>query len=226
MLLLYRKIFHSSVGRKFVVACTGSFLILFIFFHMLGNFLIFFGPDALNAYAATLQGLGRLLWMIRLFFLIMLIMHISLSIQLQMENLRARPAGYIKRDFVRATLASRTMPLTGFTIFAFLIYHLLHYTMGVAHPEYYGFVDHQGRHDVYRMVVLSFSEPGIVIAYLISVSLLSFHLSHALGSMFQTLGFVCHGIDLFLLNFSNYFAILILIGFGSVPLAIALKIVE
>jgi succinate dehydrogenase cytochrome b subunit len=54
----------SSIGKKTVVALTGIALVLFVIGHMLGNLTVFFGPDAINAYAMHLRDLGPLLWLV------------------------------------------------------------------------------------------------------------------------------------------------------------------
>jgi len=225
-MLLYRKIFHSSIGRKAVVATTGFFMIVFLFAHMIGNLIVFFGPDPFNAYAAGIQSLGGILWFVRIFMAAVLLLHVTLSILLKRENHAARPIRYVKRGTVRATLTSRTMIYTGGLVFTFLLYHLLHYTFGIVHPEYFGFEDAKGRHDVYRMVVASFRNPEIAIAYLAAVTMLAFHLNHAVASMFQTIGWVRHGVDHFLIRFGAFYSILILFGFSSVPISILAGIIN
>jgi len=66
----------SSIGKKTVVALTGIVLVLFVIGHMLGNLTVFFGPDAINAYAMHLRGLGPLLWLVRLAMLASVVLHI------------------------------------------------------------------------------------------------------------------------------------------------------
>src|SRR5213080_3312707 len=91
---------HSSVGRKMVVAVTGVILILFVVGHLLGNLQIFLGPEWINAYSQHLRDLGPLLWLVRIVLLATVILHIYFTILLAIENKRARPAGYIERNYV------------------------------------------------------------------------------------------------------------------------------
>src|SRR5437016_7895271 len=86
---------RSSVGRKMIVAVTGVILILFVIGHLLGNLQIYLGPDWINAYSQHLRDLGPILWMIRAFLLVSVILHIYFTILLAIENRRARPAPYI-----------------------------------------------------------------------------------------------------------------------------------
>ena len=45
----------SSIGKKQIVATTGLLLIFFLIGHLIGNFLIYGGPDLFNGYAAMLK---------------------------------------------------------------------------------------------------------------------------------------------------------------------------
>src|SRR6267143_6681809 len=99
--------YRSSVGKKMIVAVTGIVLIAFVIGHLLGNLQIFLGPDWVNSYAEHLRALGPLLWAIRIFLLVNLLLHIFYTISLAIENRRARPAHYKKRGYVKATFASR-----------------------------------------------------------------------------------------------------------------------
>src|SRR6266851_6320638 len=85
---------HSSVGRKMIVAVTGVILILFVIGHLLGNLQIFLGPEWINSYSQHLRDLGPLLWLIRAFLLVTVILHIYFTILLAIENRRARPEKY------------------------------------------------------------------------------------------------------------------------------------
>src|SRR5436853_4268598 len=111
--------FRSSVGKKFIVALTGVVLIAFIIGHLLGNLQIFLGPDWINSYAEHLRELGPLLWVIRGFLLVNVLLHIFYTISLTLENRRARPERYKKKEHAKATFASRTMALSGLIVLAF-----------------------------------------------------------------------------------------------------------
>src|SRR5215831_8557894 len=104
---------HSSVGRKIIVAATGVILIVFVIGHLLGNLQIFLGPEWINGYSQHLRDLGPLLWAIRLFLLAAVIIHIYVTIQLTIENRRARPESYVDRHYVKADFASRHMVMSG-----------------------------------------------------------------------------------------------------------------
>ncbi len=140
-----------------IVAVTGIILILFVIGHLLGNLQIFLGPDWVNGYAQHLRDLGPLLWVIRLFLLAAVVVHIYVTIQLAIENRRARPQAYVDREYVKATFASRHMVMSGLIVLAFIIYHIAHFTVRVTDPRF-GLLkaDPLGHYDVYSMMVYGF----------------------------------------------------------------------
>src|SRR5437667_6078251 len=112
-----------------IVAVTGIILILFVIGHLLGNLQIFIGPDWINGYSQHLHDLGPLLGLIRAFLLATVIIHIYVTIQLAIENRRARPEPYVDEQHVKATFASRHMVMSGLIVLAFIAYHLAHFTL-------------------------------------------------------------------------------------------------
>ncbi|MEJ1974053.1 MAG: succinate dehydrogenase cytochrome b subunit [Lacunisphaera sp.] len=183
---------HSSIGRKSLMAATGLVLFGFVTGHLLGNLQIFLPPEKINAYGHMLESLGAVLWLIRLFLFVCLVVHVWLAIQLTLENRAARPQAY-GVDFVnRATLASRIMARTGFVVLAFILFHLAHYTVRVGHPEWSepSFTLHNGDkvRDIHAMMVQGFSNVWVSGFYILAVGILSYHLAHGIVSLVQTLG--------------------------------------
>lgn len=219
-------ILKSTIFNKVVMAVTGLILVLFILGHVIGNLQIFIGREVFNAYAHFLQNLGELLWLIRLVLLVALVLHIYTSLKLKFLNLSAKPQGYKVSSYVKSTLYSRTMIYTGIVIFLFVIYHLMHFTAGVADPSIYGFQEAYGpnnifeRHDAYKMVILGFQQPLVSVIYMLAVIFLGFHLSHAIQSMFQTLGLSSPTLTQRLITLGKVLAFLITIGFISIPISV------
>ena len=181
----------SSLGKKLVVAITGIILVSFVVGHLLGNLTFFFGPDLINAYALKLHALGPLLWVIRLALLATVVLHIGFTMLIWKENQAARPQKYAVNAPIQTTIFARTMRLTGLIVLAFIAFHLAHFTLHLINPSYatlHTDLDGQQVHDVYRMVVLGFSNPFVSGFYILSLALVAFHLSHGIGSLFQTLG--------------------------------------
>jgi len=130
------KAFSTSVGKKAIVAVTGLGLFLFVFGHMVGNLQFFLGRDTLNRYAEFLHSVPELLWVVRLGLLAFIVLHIAVTVKLWAENQAARPTRYVYQNYQRATLGSRYMILSGLTVLAFIVYHLLHFTVRVVPDDY------------------------------------------------------------------------------------------
>ena len=86
----------TSVGKKVVMALSGVILFGFVTGHMLGNLQLFLGPARLNAYAAMLQGMGPALWVVRLFMLLAVLIHIYTATLLTLQSWAARPDRYAR----------------------------------------------------------------------------------------------------------------------------------
>ncbi|MBM3972641.1 MAG: succinate dehydrogenase cytochrome b subunit [Planctomycetes bacterium] len=182
---------RSSIGGKATMAVTGLLLFGFVVAHLLGNLQLLKGADAINNYAKMLHDLGPLLWVARIGLLAVFVLHVATAIRLSRANKAARPVAYVKGATMQATMASRSMVLSGLTVGAFLVYHLAHFTFGAVHGADAALkAKGAGGHDVFAMVTASFANPAIVAAYVAAQIVLFLHLSHGMQSLAQTLG--CH----------------------------------
>jgi succinate dehydrogenase / fumarate reductase cytochrome b subunit len=206
-----------------IVAATGLVLILFVIGHLLGNLQIFLGPEWINSYAEHLRQLGPFLWIIRGVLLIVVLLHIYYTIRLAIENRRARPERYVRKETVKATIASRSMVLSGLILLAFIIYHLLHFSVRVTDPRFATLPrDPLNHYDVYSMMVLGFSHPLVSAFYILSMFLLCLHLSHGSSSFFQSLGLNNKKLTPQLARCGRVFAWLLFVGYSSIPAAVLL----
>lgn len=218
---------RSSIGKKFIVAATGVVLILFVVGHLLGNLQIFLGPDWVNGYAEHLRALGPLLWVIRAFLLVNVLLHIYFTISLAIENRRARPVPYKKKDHIKATFASRSMAMSGLIVLAFILYHLAHFTVRVTDPRFLLLkADPLNHYDVYSMMVYGFQNVFVSGFYILGMFLLALHLSHGTSSFFQSLGLNDKKLTPRLATAGRVFAWLIFIGYTSIPAAVLLHLVK
>ena len=179
---------QSSVGRKIIMAVTGIVLVGFVCVHLLGNSSMFFGADAINAYAQKLHSLGPFVWVFRLVMLVAFALHIAFGIQLTLENKAATPEANVQVKRLKTGFGAETMIVSGLVLLAFVIYHLLHFTVRVTNPEIYVPLGGHGMVDVYFMVVQGFKSALPVIVYLAGMLFLFLHVSHGFQSLFQTLG--------------------------------------
>jgi succinate dehydrogenase / fumarate reductase, cytochrome b subunit len=179
---------RSSVGAKHVMAVTGLLLFLFAIVHMVGHLQMFGGRDMYNSYADFLQNLWEVKWPVRAILLGLLVTHIVVAIGLVAKNRAARPVGYAMWKPMRSTAAGRAMAWTGLALFAFLAFHILHFTIGEVQPASFHKLDGEGRFDAYGMFVAGFQNPGIFGVYAAGMVILALHLGHGAASWLQSLG--------------------------------------
>jgi succinate dehydrogenase / fumarate reductase cytochrome b subunit len=175
-------IFGSSLGKKYIMAVTGLLMFLFVVGHLIGNLQVFFGPESINRYGHFLQNLGEGLWVVRLGLLAVIVLHIWSAIKLSAENKAARPIAYAEYKPVGSSYASRTMLMSGLIIFAFIVYHLLHYTVLVKAVNLTGQDFHDPafsepikgyvgleRHNIFKMMVVGFSNIWVSAFYILGI---------------------------------------------------------
>jgi succinate dehydrogenase cytochrome b subunit len=208
------RFWQTTIGKKAIMAVTGVVLFGFVVGHLAGNLQVFESPEKINRYAAFLKSVPSLLWGARITLLLAVTLHIWSSFQLWLLQREARPISYIKKTNIHSTYASRTMMWSGPIILAFVIWHLLQFTLGAVHPG--APFDEQ---NVYNNVVLGFQVWPVSLFYIIAMTMLCYHLYHGLWSMFQSLGFSHPVYTPWLQRLSKLVAILIAIGYISIPVA-------
>ncbi len=206
---------NSSLGKKYVMALSGWFLLIYLVIHLFGNSFLYVGPEAFNMYVYTLtqSGLHYIIQVIEIVLFLGFIIHAYEGIKLSIENWKARTNRYaVKPKDPQSTIASRTMWFTASIIFIFLVIHLQNfwylYKSGAINQTF----------TMYDAVIETFANPVYSAIYLIAMYLLGFHLWHGFQSSFQSMG----------LNHSKYrslivwagriYTIIITLGFASFPI--------
>src|SRR5882724_7779661 len=213
----------TMVGKKVVMAVTGAVLVAFVVGHMLGNLKIFLGAEAIDTYAVFLRTMGEplvpysvLLWVVRIVLLTCVALHITAAVQLTRMNWAARPESYDTKQSIATTYASRTTRWSGVILVLFIVYHLLHLTAGRV-----GFRAVEFQHlSVYHNVVTGFSVWYVALFYVVAMACLCLHLDHGIWSMLQTVGWNDARSTPFLRALSLGAALVVFLGFISVPVAV------
>lgn len=218
----------SSIGKKLIVAITGIVLVLFLAGHLIGNLVIYLGPEPFNAYAYFLHHMlhGAGIWVFRLVMIVVIVAHVAATIALTRQNKAARKS-YEYQATIQASRSSRIMILSGLTILAFIVYHLLHFTVRAGNeynnPEIYSYMlEGKEVHNAWLMVIHGFSWWPATLFYVIAMTLLCSHLVHGVGSIFQTLGLRSRKSAGLIHQISVGYSLFIWIGFISIPLSIFL----
>jgi succinate dehydrogenase / fumarate reductase cytochrome b subunit len=225
-------IYSTAVGKKYAMAISGIALMGFVLFHMIGNLKMYFGAAELNEYAEFLKKLlyplapkESVLWILRLGLIGMLALHLHAAWSLTVLNRQARPVRYQSaRDYKEASLASRSMRLSGIVVLLFVVWHLLDLTFGVVNTI--GADGEFVRAEVYANVVRSFERWPVAVFYIVANLLLGIHLSHGAWSIFQSLGWNNPRFNAWRVAFARGFAAVVVIGNVSFPVAVLVGIVS
>jgi succinate dehydrogenase / fumarate reductase, cytochrome b subunit len=210
-----RTFLASTIGKKIVMAGSGTILAGFVLAHMLGNLQLYLGAEALNGYSAGLREVlhGAGLWIARAVLLAALALHVWAAASLTAADRAARPVRYREFEPRESTYASRTMRWTGVLLFAFVVYHLLDLTFGTVNPSFQS-------GNVFHNVVASFRVVPVALLYVAAMLLLWLHLRHGMWSMLRTLGLGHPRYERMAQRFAALFATVVVAGNVSFPLAV------
>jgi len=214
------RFYEAPIGKKAVMAITGVILVGYVFAHLLGNLQIYSSDaEQINRYAAFLHNPANAaaLWTARTVLLAAVVLHITAAVQLWLQNRAARPVGYVKKADVPTSYAARTMIWSGPIVGAFVVFHILHLTVGTVVP-----LRELGPNmpDVRFNVIDGFSNPWISGFYIFAMILLCTHLYHGMWSMFQSLGVSHPRYTPVIKRAAAVLAILVAAGNCSIPIAV------
>ncbi|MCH7613058.1 MAG: succinate dehydrogenase cytochrome b subunit [Candidatus Marinimicrobia bacterium] len=181
---LLKSVFISSIGKKILMATTGLLLCLFLVIHLIGNLILFAGPDAFNLYVETLSSVKPIVRSIEIILALIFLNHIFLGSKLTFENRNATTQKYVVNSAgENSSFFSRNMFISGSILFIFLMTHLSTF--------WYLFQKQHDEGNFYEIVMgntVGFGNPIITALYCIAMILLGFHLRHGFQSAFQTFG--------------------------------------
>jgi succinate dehydrogenase / fumarate reductase cytochrome b subunit len=218
-------LYGTSVGKKILMALSGIILFGFVIAHMIGNLKLFQGAEKYDAYAHFLRTVGspalgeeQALWIFRIVLLAAVGLHILAATQLTLTSWSARAKGYKVKKDLSFDYASRTMRWGGVILAAFVIYHLMHLTLGTAHPEF--------GESVYRNVITGFESWPVALVYIIAMIPLALHIYHGLWSATQTLALNNPRFEPWRRPLAAGVALVIAAGNISMPIAVMAGILE
>jgi succinate dehydrogenase / fumarate reductase cytochrome b subunit len=221
-----QSIYSTSVGKKLTMALTGTMFVLFVIVHMLGNMKIYLGPDKFNAYAQGLRefgapflGHGQFLWIVRAVLVLAVLLHVLSAWQLTRMSWAATGGRYKRRAALELSYASRMMRWGGVVIGLFILFHLMHLTVGSMHHD---FIDG----DAYHNFVAGFQVPVVSGFYMLAMVALGLHLYHGTWSAFQTLGWDSPRIDRIRRPLAGAIAFVVMIGNLSFPVTVLTGCIE
>ena len=179
---------QSTIGRKFLMALSAMFLLVFLLIHLSVNLLSIFSEDAFNT-ASHFMGYNPLIQFVMQPVLVAgVIFHFVMGLVLEMKNKNARPVKYaVANNSGNSSWSSRNMIISGAVILAFLGLHMYDFWM---HEMNYKYVEALSINETryWEELHAKFADLWRVIFYAVSFVLLGLHLSHGFQSSFQSIG--------------------------------------
>lgn len=183
----FRRVMSSSVGTKLLIGLTGLALFVYLILHLIGNALIFAGPEVFNTYAHALIS-NPLIIPVEIGLAAIFVVHIYKTVANWLANRGARPVAYATKELAghtsRKGLASSTMIVSGLVTLGFVLIHVKQFKYGT----WYEVAGEPGVRDLNRLEVEVFQSPLWVSLYVICTALVGLHLRHGIASAFQSLG--------------------------------------
>lgn len=207
------------------MALSGAVWFGYVVAHMAGNLKAFGGRTKFNTYAEGLRELGapffghsQVLWILRAVMIVAFAAHVIIAIRLVVLVRRARPVGYHEDVHLELSAVSRSMKWGGIVILVFVIYHLLHLTLGPVHPNFVP-------GDAYNNLVIGLQSVPVATFYVLAAITVGFHLYHGIWSAFQTLGLNHAKYNHLRRGFAVAFAVAIAAGFSAIPVAVQVGVI-
>jgi len=203
----------SSIVRKFIMALSGLFLIIFLITHLVINSLTLASSKDLFNEAAHFMATNPIIYAMQYVLALGFIIHIGMGIKLTIQNKRARSQEYVYNKMSKNTdLSSRSMIVSGGLVIVFLALHLRDYFYQmkfVGLPE--GTTD-------YDLVVNLFTNPYYTAVYVIAFIVLGIHLNHGFKSAFQSMGANHKKYNPLIKTVSTLYSLVIALGFSTIAI--------
>ena len=217
--------FSSKIFQKALAAFSGGFLILFLVGHLAGNLQLFIpgelGQKQFNAYALFMTTNPAVIALSYVTYT-SIILHSILTVYLVIKSKLARPIKYqVSSGNSNSSWASKNMAFLGTMLLVFIIIHLRSFW----YEMHFGDIgiDKWGNKDLHTVTVSAFQNIFYTGFYILSMLMLAFHLSHGVGSAFQTLGLNTSKYEKSITFFGKSIAIIIPLIFATIPIALYVR---
>lgn len=215
-----QSLISSSVGRKYAMALSALFLLIFLTQHLFINMTSLL-PDGGKTFNALSHFMGTNIVVQALLQPVLafaVIFHFVMGFYLEFKENNARSYKYkMYKGSKNSTWVSRNMIWSGLVILAFLILHFIDFWI----PELnYKYIEMNAPDSTryYEELTHKFQNPLRVGAYVISFVLLGMHLMHGFQSSFQSIGANHERWTPVIKGIGKAFAIIVPLGFVVIAL--------
>ncbi len=210
-----KSLFSSSIGKKFAMALSALFLLIFLVQHFVINALSVINPNAFNEVSAFMSDNPIVQFVLQPVLLIGVVYHFVMGFVLEIQNHKARPIKYAySQGSANSSWASRNMIISGGVILAFLLVHLWQFWVPTIDAHYISKDPNFGQGNFFMDHVNHVFTSAVTLAlYLVAFVFLSLHLQHGFSSAFQSIGARHKRYTPFIIAFGKWYSILIPAGF-------------
>ena len=211
----------TSLSRKFWMALSGLFLIVFLTQHFLINFLSVISADTFNSVSHFMGTNPFVQLYAQPVLLVGVIFHFVMGFVLEVKNRNARPIKYANNNpSANSSWMSRNMILSGIMVLLFLGLHFYDFWIPEINTKYVngdmsGMLA-SGEFRYYEELVHKFVDPVRVVIYVLAFVFLSLHLLHGFQSAFQSIGARHPKYTPLIVKLGNLFAVLVPLGFAFI----------
>ena len=178
----------STIGRKYAMALSAMFLLIFLIMHLSVNLISVFSPEAFNS-ASEFMGYNPLIqFLMQPVLGFAVIFHFVMGFVLELKNRSARPVQYaVNNGSANSTWTSRNMIISGLVVLAFLGLHMYDFWWHEINFKYIE-ANTPDNERFWHELHAKFADAWWVIFYIIAFVLLGLHLAHGFQSSFQSVG--------------------------------------
>ncbi|PZF74186.1 succinate dehydrogenase cytochrome b subunit [Taibaiella soli] len=220
----WKQAFTSSIGKKLVMSLTGIFLITFLIVHCYINAQIFWMDGGVKfTEAGHFMATNPVIRFVEIGLFVLLFLHIIQGLMLWSQNKSKRNTRYaVSAGNHTSKWYSRSMGLLGTLILLFLCMHLYHFWIPNRYQQTFG----SGEIDLFGKMQAVFSNPAVVVVYVLGCIALGYHLVHGFYSAFQTLGLGTHRYKKMIRNIGIAFSIIVPLIFALMPIGFMANLIH
>lgn len=183
-----KNLFSTSIGKKFAMAISAIFLMIFLLQHFIINITSVFSEDIFNMLSHFMGTNFLVQFILQPILIAGVLFHFIMGFYLEIQNRKAAKYEYQKeKGSANSTWMSRNMITSGLVILAFLVLHFIDFWVPEMNYKYIEFLP-EDPNRYYEELVHKFENPLRVAMYCISFVLLALHLLHGFTSSLRSMG--------------------------------------
>jgi succinate dehydrogenase / fumarate reductase cytochrome b subunit len=181
-------VIKSSLARKYAMALSGLFLVVFLLQHFTINLTSVFSEDVFNQISHFMGNNPLVQFVLQPILIFGVIFHFLMGFVLELKNRSARAQNYAQnKGSANSSWMSRNMIWSGAVILSFLVLHFIDFWFPEMNYKYIESLPSDPNR-YFEEMVHKFVNPIRVVAYVVSFGFLMLHLLHGFSSSFQSVG--------------------------------------